>query len=330
MNQDIEQVIVRYLSGESNEDDIMLLSEWFSSNDTNKKTFLNIKSYWEAEVTGVKVPCKEQSIDRLLSRVRKTDKKTLISRPWFQYLNIAVAAILVGVCFYLYIFKTSYVPDEEQYYSYVSGNGISSFSLPDGSQITLNKSSELIFSNRYNMKERKIKLIGEAYFDVAHNEDVPFTVELDGGTSVTVFGTIFNIRNRPEENTAKAFLLEGSIRFNSPVNSLFLLPDQQLSYNKENEKIDIETVDAEITTSWIKSLIKYKSVSFQDFLSLLEENYNVTFTIEKEMFGGEKLSGTFDAHVPLEKILNLMKKNVDFDWIKQQDNQYKIVRNNKK
>ncbi|MDR1090337.1 MAG: FecR domain-containing protein [Prevotella sp.] len=324
MNQAVEQIIVRYLAGESQEDEIILLSEWLSLSDSNKQTFQRIKKYWEAEISGINIPYKEQSMPHLISRIRNDNKKSLISRPWFQYSNSAVAVILMGVCLYLYLFKTSYLPDEEQYYSYMSGNGVSSFSLPDGTQITLNKSSELTFSNFYNLKERKVKLSGEAYFNVIPNKNNPFKVELEG-SSITVFGTVFNIRNKPEEKMIKTLLLEGSVRFDSPAQSVFLLPSQQLSYNKENEKIDIETVNTEIATSWVNSLIKYKSVTFPEFLLLLEEYYDVRFIVDKELYEDKKITGAFDANAQLERILNLIKKHIDFEWIKQ-DNQYIITR----
>ena len=325
MSKEIEQIIVRYFSGEAKVDDIILLSEWLSASENNPKTLQLLKNYWEADVSGVKIPNKEKSYPKLLSRIRKANKITFISRPWFQFANIASVVILVGICMYLYLFKTQYVQNEEQFYTYMSGNGISSFYLPDGTHITLNKSSELVFSNLYNIKERKVKLNGEAYFDVAHAEHIPFMVELDN-SSLTVCGTIFNIRHKPEEKIIKATLLEGSILFDSPTQNVFILPDQQLTYNKDNGRLDIENIDTEVAVSWINSLIKYKSISFPEFLNLLKEYYDVHFTLQKELFGNEKLTGTFDANIPVEKILNLMKNNVEFNWEKE-DNQYVITKN---
>jgi transmembrane sensor len=67
--------------------------------------------------------------------------------------------------------------------------------LPDGSLAELNQSSKIVFKKGLDGELRKIKLTGEAYFEVAHNPSRPFVVETSWG-KVTVKGTSFNVLSR--------------------------------------------------------------------------------------------------------------------------------------
>lgn len=67
-------------------------------------------------------------------------------------------------------------------------------SLNDGSEVDLNSGSRLIYPSIFSGKERRVKLVGEARFDVSHNEKQPFIVETFA-YDVRVLGTDFNSGN---------------------------------------------------------------------------------------------------------------------------------------
>lgn len=51
--------------------------------------------------------------------------------------------------------------------------------LADGSQVWINSQSVLEFPSRFTGGERRVKLKGEAYFEVSRNESKPFVVEVE-------------------------------------------------------------------------------------------------------------------------------------------------------
>ncbi|MDR3062035.1 MAG: FecR domain-containing protein [Dysgonamonadaceae bacterium] len=322
MDHKTEQTIIRILSGEASDEDMILLSEWLSDNDDNKKLFRQIKSYWNAEVSGVRIENYEVSTRKLMQRIHKTGKKPLISYPWFQYTNLVVAASLIGLCIYLVFFRSPAAT--EQIFTCMTGNSTSNFELPDGTQITLNKHSTLNYSGLYGKEIRKVQLKGEAYFDVTGNEEKPFIVDLDGAT-ITVLGTVFNAKRKPEENRIQITLVEGSIRFETPEQNVLLSPRQMLSYSRQNKDINIKNIDTETVTAWKNNLIKYQSLTFHEFLSLLQEYYDVEFVADEKLFENRRLTGTFDAASSICQILNLMKKNLHFNW-EIKDNKYLITK----
>ena len=316
MNQEIEQIILRNLSGEASCDDIITFSDWLASSARNKESFLKIKKYWDAEIVGMKLQNPEATYNKLLDRIQKAERKNIVRRLWIRYAGAAAIAIIIGITGYWIGGKKNIVPI--QYYSYITGNSVSSFELPDGTEISLNKNSTLSYSSLYGEKVREVSLEGEGYFSVAKDKAKAFIVELNG-SKISVLGTVFNVKNYSKENVTTTTLVEGSIRFEIPEQQILLKPHQQLVFNKSENKIGIENVSTDLITAWKSHLIKYKSISFQEFLDILKDRYTVDIVLSNEILGQQKVTGSFDESLTVDQILNLMKKNLSFRWKKEGD-----------
>src|SRR5690606_14900005 len=72
--------------------------------------------------------------------------------------------------------------------------GMYNLTLSDGTKVWVNAMSELKFPTQFGDMERKVFLAGEAYFEVAHDAQRPFKVEVNG-TVVEVLGTHFNVNS---------------------------------------------------------------------------------------------------------------------------------------
>jgi transmembrane sensor len=130
------------------------------------------------------------------------------------------------------------------------------FTLTDGTKVWLNSASTLRFPIAFSGKERKVELHGEAYFEVAKNQSLPFKVNVAGKEEVEVLGTHFNINSYPDESTIHTTLLEGKIKVtpvgeggNQRYKSLILSPGQQSQVDQAglitlNKNPDIERVMA--------------------------------------------------------------------------------------
>ena len=314
MNQEIEQIILRNLSGEASCDDVITFSEWLASSARNKESFLKIKKYWDAEVAGAKLQNPEATYNKLLDRIRKAERKETVRRLWIRYAGAAAVAIIVGITGYWIGGQRNVTP--VQYYSCITGNSVSSFELPDGTEISLNKNSTLSYSSSYGEKVREVSLEGEGYFSVMKDKTKAFVVDLNG-SKISVLGTVFNVKNYSKENVTTATLVEGSIRFETPEQQILLKPDQQLVFNKSENQIGIENVSTDLITAWKSHLIKYKSISFREFLDMLKDRYTVDIVLSNEISGEQKVTGSFDESLTVDQILDLMKKNLVFRWKKQ-------------
>ncbi|EPR66393.1 FecR domain-containing protein [Cyclobacterium qasimii] len=90
------------------------------------------------------------------------------------------AAIFLGICFTSYGLLSTF-SEEETPVKLAAGvytndiGKVSTFFLPDGSEIWMSTGSELEYAEDFS-RNRKVKLTGEAFFKVKRNPDFPFQI----------------------------------------------------------------------------------------------------------------------------------------------------------
>jgi ferric-dicitrate binding protein FerR (iron transport regulator) len=107
--------------------------------------------------------------------------------------------------------------------------------LPDGSVVILNKQSKLVYNKDFGINKRDITLTGEAFFDIAKNDNVPLTVTA-GTVKIVVMGTAFNVRAYADDSTIETSLIRGSIEVSSsdvPDRVIRMRPNEKLTFGKE-------------------------------------------------------------------------------------------------
>ena len=102
--------------------------------------------------------------------------------------------------------------------------------LPYGSTVMLSANSELSYS--FTEAKRFIELKGHARFEVARNENAPFTVNTPS-TTITVLGTGFYVDAYPNSNV-KVFVNHGKVKVENENQEAILTQNQGvISQNKE-------------------------------------------------------------------------------------------------
>lgn len=308
MENRIEYIISRVLSGNASTDDILKLSEWLNADKKNEIEFQKLKCYADAEVSFNHSISPSLAFEKLQKKIRKQKQKRL----WQIVLPVAAAIILLLL---IPTFYQSNNKETGQLYTYLSNNNKSEFQLKDGTRVILNKNSKLTYSEAYGKEKRHVELVGEGYFEVTKNTQKPFEVQI-GNASIKVLGTIFNVEAIENDEYITATLIKGSIRFESPKQQIILSPNQQLRFEKSTQQIDVSSVDTEQEIAWKDDLFKYKSISFTSLLKDLEKRYKVKFTIlnKKLTDPAVTLSGTFTQEQSLEQILQVINKSLPIKW----------------
>lgn len=138
--------------------------------------------------------------------------------------------------------------------------------LPDGTKVWLNAASELRFPSAFTGHERRVKLDGEAYFEVAKNPQHPFIVMTDRA-DVTVLGTHFAMAAYKDENKCTTTLSEGSVSVASLHSKAVIHPGQQASINKSG-LIQVQSVDTTEAVAWVHGML---SLDVQDVPTLMRQ-----------------------------------------------------------
>ena len=183
--------------------------------------------------------------------------------------------------------------------------------LPDGTKVCLNSDSELKYTVPFSGNERRVQLKGEAYFEVARNKAKPFIVETNH-QSVEVLGTKFNVSAYAEDVNVVTTLVEGKVKVKHAIdeNSIaeeFLLPDEQLIFNKETSGTSKETVETYPYTSWKDGRFAFESETLESFFTKIARWYNVEVFITDESIKAIRFTGDLPRYKNMTDILKIVE-----------------------
>jgi ferric-dicitrate binding protein FerR (iron transport regulator) len=187
--------------------------------------------------------------------------------------------------------------------------------LPDGSKVWLNSESSVRFPVSFvSLKERRVELDGEAYFEVTHNVKQPFRVS-SGKQVVEVLGTHFDIMSYDKLKGIKTTLLQGSVKVSGNGDGKAVLkPGQQSIYTNEN-KISVSTVKVEQVVAWKNGYFLFDDERLEDIIATISRWYDFNAVFEDNTLKDEKF-GAFTARFSdISTLLDVISRtgNVKFD-----------------
>jgi transmembrane sensor len=197
MDEHIDSLIARRLSGECNPAEDAELAAWIAAAPENAAYFQEMESAWHAMDSVLSGPIfnTEAAWEQVAPRLQKTpqqhtengkpERKTIQFSTWIKYATAAAAVLIIAVMFFR--------PEAKQI-QVLASNDNQVVHLPDNSVIRLRKGSSIRYAEHFTGTERLVHLDGEAFFDVSKREEQRFVVDA-GSVAVTVLGTSFNVKS---------------------------------------------------------------------------------------------------------------------------------------
>ncbi|WP_319231467.1 FecR domain-containing protein [Draconibacterium orientale] len=208
----------------------------------------------------------------------------------------------------------------------------SQVTLSDGTQVWLNAGSQLVYPSVFKERQREVLLIGEAYFNVAHNAKVPFVVRTEHA-DIEVLGTSFDVLAYPDDKMFQTILVTGSVSIEtkskgllSGKNKMVLEPNQMFYLDKESGVNYVNNVDVATYTSWKEGMFDCDKLDLSRVVRRLERYYNKQIHIKDPLIGTYKISGKLDLKGDISEVLDVIQSFVPIDWGKQQNGDYFIVK----
>jgi transmembrane sensor len=155
--------------------------------------------------------------------------------------------------------------------------------LPDGSSVQLNLDSYLEYPDSFEGKaSREVRLIGEAYFDIKHDDKHPFVI-YTGKIKTTVLGTAFNINAYDADHAVTVTVTRGKVKVEDEKKVLAVLtPDQQLAWNVKLPEALKMKVNAEQVLEWKKQDLIMDDISLENAAQMIAERYGVKIQFNNE------------------------------------------------
>ena len=183
-------------------------------------------------------------------------------------------------------------------------------SLPDGSKVWLNSASTLTYPTTFTNTERKVKLKGEAYFEIARNKSRPFRVESNNQV-VEVLGTHFNINSYEDEDYIKTTLLKGSVRVilkSAKPNAQLLKPGEQSLTSNSQSGIKIQNTDTEKAIAWKNGYFKFKNTPIREIMKEIERWYDVELVYDGKL-APDEFTGYISTDVKISGVLKMLEES---------------------
>jgi ferric-dicitrate binding protein FerR (iron transport regulator) len=291
-----------------------------SSNDLNDikasdkamQEYKKLRKIWtEAEKTGI-----FERIDTDADWKRVSNRLPLANTVKYRmipaqkrFIRIAAAlVILFGLTAGLYKLITSRQEEWPDVITCNPENGIHEIRLPDGSTVTLNSGSQLIYKNDFNLQDRSVILHGEALFDVIYNPSLPFRVYI-GESVVEVTGTSFTVRE--DNSTVKVSVLSGKVKLslNNDNAQAVSISANQSGYLLSSKELKVEDGVPVNDLSWKTGHLVFDQTPLDSALIDIARHFRKDLSIETPI--KDRITAEFQNQ-PLHEILDELEQVAGF------------------
>lgn len=302
----IDNILAKHFSGEPLlPEETEFIGKWKQANEKEYGALQQLLSSTEQHSD---LPVEMLSIDvnaawMKVNKKRTSTKSIPLNLNKFRWIAVAASiCLLIGSGIW---FSKSYNP----IVTFSSGDTSSqSITLADGSIVTLNKNSSLEYQKRMKT-QRNVKLTGEAFFEVARNEAVPFIIETNNAR-VKVLGTSFNVKTNERGTTVH--VKTGKVELSKDNKKIILTAGEQGLLS--SEKIEKQAINNENYLAWKTKKLVFDKKSIIEVAAALQEYYNTPIIIQGNAQNC-KVSTAFTSET-LIQALDELKLLLHFDYKK--------------
>jgi transmembrane sensor len=246
------------------EDDHNVGNKWKELNDMRSEKKINVDKAWN----NVHARLKENGLETANEPVR-------IGYYRANFLRIAA----VGLILLSLGFTAVYLNNNDAFskkISVLTGDDQRNLevSLPDGSKVVLNRNSEFSYHENFGKHNRNVKLSGEAFFDIKHDDAKPFIIDA-GKARVKDVGTSFNVITTNEESAVEVFVKTGKVMLSANSGSKSLILDPGFIGKMDSEKSEKSVNDNPNYLSWNTGHLEYTNQKLAVVFKDLKRVFNM-------------------------------------------------------
>lgn len=320
----MDERITKYFNEELSSTERLQFLHEVDSNETLKKQFVEYQNLYallnlSPQIENRKIG--KQKYDRFVHQKQNRNLRKL----WLSRIGYAAAILMLVVSsslltlWYTQNEEVVFVADEMNTL-YTPAGQRACLVLQDGTEVWLNAKSKLIYPAQFTGKERRVKVEGEAFFNVAKDSVKPFIVSAMD-VDMKVLGTQFNVYCYPDVGYVETSLLEGSVRVffsGKEKEGILLKPDQQVT--AANGKMVVKPIRLNEHFLWRDGVYAFENEPLIDILKKLELYYDVKIVVEDTTMFNETYTGKFRQRDSLDDIFKILQQIRSFKFCKDTEN----------
>ncbi len=304
-------LITRYLSKETSELENLQFEKWISADYANQMLFEEYEKTWKSLDH-----FKEKSLIDIDKEWKKTDfairskTETKSIKNKYSYHFIRIAAIFIFVI--LSGAGVAFLANEISYETVKTADNTKNVLLPDGSEIILNANSKLKYLKKFERKERRISLNGEAFFNVTADSTKPFRINVTNAV-VEVLGTSFNVNAYSNKEHIEVVVAKGRVELASKTQTnekvILQAGDRGILYKKKAKVRKDQNINQNYN-AWITKVIVFENEKLIHVVNEVNKVYHTNIIIRNPKIADCKITVTFD-NKPLNAILTILENTLD-------------------
>jgi ferric-dicitrate binding protein FerR (iron transport regulator) len=306
-NRPVTDLLAKYLAGEANAEEAFAVDEWLQD-EANKREFDRLVKLWNH------LPQPSLTQTAPADEVWKAVSAVMDNKPVTQvkklniYRYVAAAAVIGIIVVLSFVWTRNGTQDQQasspEYITRVADGRADTHKLTDGSVVTINSGSSLVYTRAFNTSNREVVLKGEAYFDVVADESKPFIIHIEN-LDITVVGTSFNVRSLPGAQMIEVQVQSGIVRMSTANTEMLVHKGETGRFDKNVGSISlINELDLN-SLGYATKTFSFNDIPLPEACRYLENAFNITFSIDENKFRECRLTAHFENQ-PLSHILEVI------------------------
>ncbi|RYG10141.1 MAG: FecR family protein [Chitinophagaceae bacterium] len=319
MEDQIWNYIIKRITKVETEESKIALDHWLNANADNVSVYNETVALWE--LTGLMPSNKNTNSENFIHPIAEKNRQRSFKRIMRYSIAASLAVVTSLSVYYLSRSKSPLTNQAIAYTVHKALNGkMIKLQLPDSSTVWLNGGSELRYPKNFTAGEtRAIQLVGEAFFDVTHNEKQPFVVE-SGELKTVVYGTSFNVSSYKDGKQSSVTVKTGKVGVMLVGDSLnkptMLLPGNRLVYHRANGEMEQSNTATDEIANWLNGDLVFDQATPAEVFATLARKFDVEFKYNEADFEGCTLTAKF-PNQHLKVIMKTIGNSLDFKFNEQ-------------
>ena len=301
------ELLTKYFAGEASAEEREMIEQWKDASQKNVKEFEAVKKLWSHTESVADKPAidVESEWNKMLSVIEPAKTKVIsIGR----LLQIAAAILIISGLAFLGIQQS-----QTNRFSTAMAEA-STLTLPDGSVVSLNAKSKLIYGKDFGKTNREVTLKGEGYFEVNKNPKLPFVVKAHEA-QITVVGTQFNVKAYKNQPEIKVTVTEGTVQLaeqKQPTKKTVLTAGETGTYDRQVKAIKKKPLVDNNDISWKTRKMVFENTPLSNVVEVLQNTYHLDITVS-ETVSNCAITVVFEDQ-ELKSVLEVLKSTLDLTY----------------
>ena len=251
----------------------------------------------------------QQLWDEIETEERIEKKRMFLrNRLWLKVAAVFLPALIfVGLAEFYVINNMKQAEAFTLQYKYTREGERKTFVLPDGTKVDMKGGTVIQYPTTFDGKERRLYLVGEAFFDIHHDSAKPFHV-ITPYFDITDIGTSFTVSSYMTTDEVYVYVKTGCVELypEKGRTTYRLSQDESLSYNVKNGSVNVGRGLPKLVPAWKTAQITIDNMTLEETMNKLSEVYGVKIAIRSRKNRRQCVTAHFNRGETLEGALRVI------------------------